>query len=103
MILHVGLGSRDEECTGLMDHMESPEIDVVAIHDVNRPSFQNDQIQRKGITHFPAGNMDKTGNRPAQIKQRVHLGQPLWSSENPPTETVKDTNRLSYCRAHTRY
>src|SRR3954471_5783126 len=64
MILHVGLGSRDEECTGLMDHMESPEIDVAAIHDVNRPSFQNDQIQRKGITHFPLETWIKLGIGP---------------------------------------
>src|SRR5712691_6243424 len=66
-------GSRDEECACLMDRIESPEIDIAAIHDVNRSSLQGDQVKRKGIAHFTVGNMDKTGDRPAQIEQRVHF------------------------------
>jgi hypothetical protein len=73
MKLHIGFGSRDEECTCLMDHIESPEIDIAAIHDVNRSCLQGDQVQREGIAHFTVGNMDKTGDRPSQIEQRVHF------------------------------
>src|SRR5665811_877 len=62
--LHIVFGSRDEECTCMMDRMESPEIDIAAIHDVNRSSLQGDQVQRKGIAHFTVGNMDKTRDRP---------------------------------------
>src|SRR5882672_9135693 len=59
-----GFCSRDEECTCLMDHIESPEIDIAAIHDVNRSCLQGDQVQREGIAHFTVGNMDETGIGP---------------------------------------
>src|SRR6266705_823896 len=72
MILHIVFGSRDEKCPCLMDRIKSPEIDIAPIHDVNRSSLQGDQVKRKGIAHFTVGNMDKTGDRPAQIEQRVH-------------------------------
>src|SRR5271169_3492679 len=101
MKLHIGFGSRDEECTCLMDHVESSKIDIATIHDVDRSGFQGDQVQRWCIAHLTTGNMDKTRYRPSQIEQRVHFDG-CFRHETPPTETLKGTNRLWYCRGRRR-
>ncbi len=35
-----------------MDNIESPKIDITAIHDVNGSGLQCDQVQCEGTTHF---------------------------------------------------
>jgi hypothetical protein len=70
VVLHVDLGPGDKERTGLM---ESLEINITAIHDVDGASLGCDQIEGQGIPILPSENMDKNGYRPAQIEQCVHF------------------------------
>jgi hypothetical protein len=73
VIVHIDFGARDEEGAGLMERVEPTKIDVAAIHHIDGSGLRHNQIERCSIAHFAVGNMDKAGDRTAQIEQRVHL------------------------------
>ena len=56
-----------------MEGVEPAKINVAAIHHIDGSGLRHDQIERCGIAHFAVRNMDKAGDRTAQIEQRVHL------------------------------
>src|ERR1700687_5638622 len=71
VIVHVDFSARDEEGACLMERIEPAKIDVAAIHHINGSGLGHDQIERRGIAYFAVRNMDKAGDRAAQIEQRV--------------------------------
>src|SRR6267143_509338 len=64
--------------------MESSEVDIPTIHDVDGAGFWNEQIERMHIVKFAVGDMNETGNIAAQIEQRMHLHCCLCRTEMRP-------------------
>ena len=92
MGIQVRFGTGHEESPRLMQPVQAGEINLTAIHDVNRTGFRGQQVQRMDIVQFPVGDVDKTGNTAAshrdflwsQVEQRMHLHRRLGGTEINP-------------------
>ena len=73
MKLEVALGSRDEEGRGLVNPVEAGEVEITAIEDVERPGFEDQLVEEIDVVNLAVGNDHPTGNRAAQIQQRMQL------------------------------
>ena len=71
--LQVDLGPDDEEGQRLGHPCESREVEVAAIHDVDRPRFDGKMVEDVHIVHQALRERDEGRNRSAQIEQRVQL------------------------------
>ena len=84
--LEVGFGAGDEKRTGLVQPIQTGEIDITAVHDIDRASLRHQHIERMHIVQLAIGNMDETRDVAAQIEQCVHLHRGLGRSEMRPWE-----------------
>ena len=84
--LHLLFGAGDEESHVGLKAVESGEIDIAAVHDVEGACFHEEMVEGFDIVHFPVGNMDKTGNVATQIDQGMELDRRLASAEFRPRE-----------------
>jgi hypothetical protein len=82
--LEVALGPDDKAAEPLMEPIESFEIEVAPIHNHVRAGFQGEQIEDADVVHFAMRDMDKDGNGPLQIEQRVQLDRPLGAAKVRP-------------------
>jgi len=89
MPLHVGFGTRDEESPGQMQRMQAGKIDVAAIHHVDGPGLQFQQIERMHVVQLAIGDMDKAGNAALQVEQRMHLHRRLSGAKVRPRKHRK--------------
>ena len=87
--VEIPFGARHEESARLVQAIQSGEIDVAAIHDVERTRFDRQMIEDRDIVHFPVGNMDKTGNVAAQIQQRVQLDGAFATAKRGPRKQAR--------------
>ena len=71
--IHVGFGPRHEERAAPVHRMKAAEIDIAAIHDIDRAGFRGQQVECTDIGHLAVGNIDEAWDVAAQIEQRVHL------------------------------
>jgi hypothetical protein len=60
MRTQVGFGAGYEKGTGLVQPMQTGEIDVTTIHDVDGPSLRHEHIERMHIVQLSVGNVDET-------------------------------------------
>ena len=67
----------DEVRFGLMECVESPEVEVSAIHDVIGTGYRKKVVQNIDVVHVSRGNEDKLGNMALQIHQRVEFDGPF--------------------------
>ena len=88
------LGSGDKERAGLVKSEEALEVEVGAVHHVNRCGFGNQQIEHVDIVQLAVGNMYETRDIAAQIEQGMHLDRSLGASKTKPTETTTGTGRM---------
>ena len=56
-----------------MEHVETLEVHVGAIHHVERTRLRHNGIEDVDVVQFSFGNLNKCGDRAAQIEQGVHL------------------------------
>jgi len=80
----IRFGSRDEERVRDLKAVESFEIEVAAIHHVKGSGLQRKMIEGIHIVHFPLGNMDKTGDAPTKVDERVKFDGSLSSTKLGP-------------------
>ena len=80
------LGARYEEGHVQLEGVQSGEIDVASIHDVESTWLQGKVIEGVDIVHFPAGNVDETGDVAAQVDQGMELDGRLASTKPCPRE-----------------
>ena len=71
--IEIALGSSNEEGSSIVNHIESFEIDVGPIHDVERTRLDQQDIEYVDIVPLAVGDMDKAGYVPLQIEQRMNL------------------------------
>ena len=72
-----------------METIQTREIDVAAIHDIERAGFERKMIERVDIMQFSLGNVDKTRNVAAQIDKRMELDRGFVFAEFRPGEKTK--------------
>jgi len=82
--LQVALGPDYEEGLRLMQVMQTFEVQVSPVHDVEGPGFWNQKIEDLDIVDFSVGNLDKRGNGTPQVEERVQLDGSLLSAESRP-------------------
>src|SRR5271169_1335510 len=70
---HVGLGANNEERRAEGEDVQTLEIHVAAIHDVERAGLRQNLVEDVDVMHFSVGNADKRGDVAVQVQQRVHL------------------------------
>ncbi len=59
MEVYVRLGPGDEESTDQMKCVESPKIDVAAIHDADGTGFGHQQIESMNVVQLAVGDTDE--------------------------------------------
>ena len=64
-----------------MQDVKAREIDVAAIHDVDRAGFGDQQIERMNVVQLAVRDVNEARDVAAQIEQRVHLHRGLGRSE----------------------
>ena len=87
--VEIPFASRDEEGGSPCEAMQTHEIDVAAIHHVERAGFDRQLVEDRHIVHFPVRNMHKTGNVAAQIQERVQLDGTLAAAKLRPREQAQ--------------
>ena len=80
----IGLGSDHKESRFLGNSIESGEIRVAAIHDVESTCFQRNDIQNVDLVEFSVGDVDEARDIAPQIQQRMETDGPLCFSEVSP-------------------
>ena len=83
---NVGLGAHDEERRAQREDVKALEIDVAAVHDVERPGLGQNLVEDVDVMHLAVGNADKRGDIAMQIEQRVHFDGGFVLAELRPRE-----------------
>jgi hypothetical protein len=78
------LAPRHEERTSPMHRMQTAEIDIAAIHDIDGARLRVQHIEDVDIGHFAVRNMQEARDISAQIQQRMHLHRRLGRPEVRP-------------------
>ena len=58
----VFLGAGEEEGAGLMQGVQTLEIDAGAVHDVGGAGFENQQVEHVDIVQLAVGDVDEAGD-----------------------------------------
>ena len=86
MRVEIGFGAGHEKGAGLVQPIQTSEIDVPAIHHINCARFRHDHIKRVHIVQLSVGNVDEARDVAAQIQQGVHLHRGFGGPEVRPRE-----------------
>lgn len=78
-----------EEGSGLVDAVESFEIEITAIHDIEGAGFENQMVDPIDVVPFSLGHGDETGNGTAQIQQRIDLDGRLGGAKSRPRKQAQ--------------
>lgn len=84
--LDVLFGPDNEERTTAMDLVESGEIQVAAIHDVDSAWLGNDCIEDLDIVDFARGNPHNGRNAAMKVEQGMQFDRPFGLAEQRPGE-----------------
>jgi len=74
----------DEEAARLVQVIQPLEVEIPPIHHVVSPGLRQQQVEHVDFVHLAVGDMNKAGNIPAQIEQRVQLDGGLRRPERCP-------------------
>jgi len=79
----IRLGSRHEETACLVQAMQPSEVEIAAIHDVERACLGNDLVEDVHIVQLAVADVDEAGDVATQVEQRMQLdrrlGRTKWS------------------------
>ena len=67
-----------------MQDVEPLEVQIPAVHHVNRAGFGNEQVEDIDVVQLPVGDVDEARDRATQIEQRMHLYGGLGRAEKRP-------------------
>lgn len=68
----------------LVQGVQPLEVEVAAVHDVERASFDVQRVQHVHVVQLAVAEVDERGNRPAQVQQRAQLDGRLGGSKRRP-------------------
>lgn len=69
-----------------MDTVQSLEVQISPIHDVERPGFDGQFVEDVDIVNLAGGNNDKGWNASMKVQQRMQFDRRFASSEFRPGE-----------------
>src|SRR5712691_212997 len=99
--VEIAFGSRHKECGTNRQSVQSHEVDVAAIHHVERARLDEQVIEDVDVVRFSVSYPHKTGDIAPQVQQRVQLYGPLVSTKSRPrkqTQTQVDGGRVQGIR-----
>ena len=70
-----------KKATGLVKAIQAREVEIAAVHHVERARLGDQEVEDVDIVQFAVGNVDETGNIAAKIEQRVQLDRPLGGAK----------------------
>ena len=85
-VIVVPLASYDKGREAPGEDVEPSEVDVPAVHDIDSARLQWQLVQGRYIGRFSVRDMHETGNRTAQVQQRVQFHRTLVPPEVRPRE-----------------
>ena len=85
----VGFGADHEEGRAESEDVEALEIDVAAIHDVERAGLRQNLVEHVDVVHFAVCNADKRWDIATQVQQRMHFDGGLVPPEASPRKQRK--------------
>ncbi len=85
-ILEVGLGTCDKEGLRLMQDIQSGEVDIATIHDVEAACLEDHLIEDVHIVQLAVRDMDEGRNIAAQIEQRMEFDRTFVFAKARPGE-----------------
>ena len=84
--IHAALGPGHEESACLMQREQPTEIQIAAIHHIERASLEGQHIQHVDLVGFAVRDVDESRDVPAQIQQSMQLDRRLVGAERRPWE-----------------
>jgi hypothetical protein len=82
--LGVALGAGDEEVARLMDGVQAGEVQLAAIHQVERARLDHQLVEDIDLVGLAVGDVDEARDRYADIQERVQLDGGLGRAERRP-------------------
>ena len=87
--IRIGFGACYEKSAHLMQPIKSGEIQIAAVHYVERPSFDWQKIQHVDFVHLAVAYMDKRRDCASQIQQRVQFDCALGLAKRRPVKQAQ--------------
>ena len=87
--IHIGFGARHEESARLMQGIKTCEIQVAAIHDIERTSFDWHEVQHVDFVHLAVADVDKRWDCAPQVQQGVEFDRTLGTAKGCPVEQTQ--------------
>ena len=72
-----------------LEAVEPLEVDIAAIHHVERSGFGLDQIEHIHVVYFAIGDVNESGDVAAQIKQSVHFDGGFVAAKTRPRKQAQ--------------
>ena len=79
--LEVRLAAGHEEAAGLVEAVETLEVEEAAIHDVERAGLGQELIEDVDLVHLAVADIDEGRDVPAQIEQGMQLDRSLGRAD----------------------
>ena len=83
------LGAGDEESAALVEAMPAGEVEIAAIHDVERAGFPDQLVEDVDVMHTARGDNDDGGKVALEGQQGVEFDGGLVTAETWPTERAR--------------
>ena len=87
--IHIGFGPGHEESARLMQGIKTREIQVAAIHHIERTSFDWHEVQYVDFVHLAVADVDKRWDCALQVQKRVQLDCTLGFAKRRPVEQAQ--------------
>jgi len=71
--VEVAFGPYHKETRALMDSIQTSEVEIAAIHDIDSASFDYEMIEDSDIVHTSVSNDNHGGNTAPQIQEGMQL------------------------------
>src|SRR3989338_780619 len=76
---NIGFGPYHKVRLGLMQCVESGEVEVAPVQDIKRAGLWDQDVEDLYIGYFSVCDRDKRGNIPPQIEEGMHLDRAVFS------------------------
>ena len=87
--VEISFAAGDEERRRRCEAIQPLEIEVAAIHHIERPRLDRQLVEDVHIVHFPVGNVDKAGDVAPQVEQRMQLEGTLAATKLGPRKQAQ--------------
>ena len=80
----IGLGANDKECRALAEQVESFEVEIASVHNVESARFRYKLVEDVDVVNFAIADMDEGRDIATQVHQCVQFDGPFGLSEFGP-------------------